>query len=73
MCIIIGCILQFKVMQRQLVLLHSAFAAYFSGNHVVMETLIKEFQDKLESKKHQRNDPPTWLEDLPSDEGAGQQ
>ena len=55
---------QFKVMQRQLVLLHSAFAAYFSGNHSVMESLVEEFHDKLDSKRSQRSDPPTWLENL---------
>ena len=55
-------------MQRQLVLLHSAFAAYFSGNHAVMETLVKEFQDKLEGKRKERSDPPSWLEDLASED-----
>ena len=72
---------QLKVMQRQLVLLHGAFAAYFSGNHKVMETLVQEFHTKLEENRQRNNDPPSWLEDLPTDrddtgdrddEGTGQ-
>lgn len=56
--------LQLKVTQKQLILFHKAFAAYFSGNHTVMEALTQELQSKLEETR--RRGPPAWLEELPS-------
>ncbi len=53
---------QLKVTHNQLVLLHGAFAAYFSGNHTAVEALVKEFHSKLEQME--RRDPPAWLEEL---------
>lgn len=53
---------QLKVTHTQLVLLHGAFAAYYSGNHTAMEALVKEFHSKLEQVD--KRDPPAWLEEL---------
>ena len=57
--------LQFKVAHKQLVLLLGAFAAYYSGNHQAVDGLLKEMQAKL-GEERQSQDPPAWLEDLPS-------
>ena len=50
-------------MQKQLVLLNSAFAAYYSGNHAALDTMLKEFNTKLQ-ENGTTNDPPSWLEEL---------
>ena len=55
-------------MHSQLVLLHSAFAAYNSNNHATFHTLATAFQAHIEQLKHNRGQElPTWLEELPSD------
>lgn len=56
---------QYKVTHKQLVLLMGAFAAYFSGNHKKVDTLLKELKAKLDQER-QSQDPPAWLEELPS-------
>ena len=38
---------QIKVMHKQLVLLHNAVSAYFSGNAVALEGTIKQFNVKV--------------------------
>lgn len=38
---------QVKVMHKQLVLLHNAVSAYFSGNAVALEGTIKQFNVKV--------------------------
>lgn len=38
---------QVKVMHKQLVLLHNAVAAYFSGNAAALEGTIKQFNVKV--------------------------
>ena len=48
---------------QQLVMLQGAFAAYFSGNHQVIDGLVKEFKSKLEEKERSK-DPPEWLENM---------
>ena len=53
-----------KVTHKQLVLLQGAFAAYFSCNHEAVDALLTEFKAKVED--FEDNDPPAWLEDLPS-------
>lgn len=53
-------------MQRQLILLNEAFAAYFSGNHAAMEDLIGKFKAKIE-ENGPSNEPPSWLEELPAE------
>jgi hypothetical protein len=53
------------VTHKQLVLLLGAFAAYFSGNHTAVDSFLKELKAKL-SQERQSQDPPAWLEDLPS-------
>ena len=58
--------LQLKVTHKQLVLLHNAFAAYFSGNHSAMEELVAELQARLEEQAAPATDPPAWLEQMPS-------
>lgn len=63
---------QLKVTHKQLVLIHGAFAAYFSGNHEAVDTLLKEFQAKL-NEERRGQDPPAWLEDLPSPRREHQQ
>lgn len=50
-------------MQKQLVLLNSGFAAYFSGCNETMETIIEEFRGRLQDNAF-TNDPPAWLEEL---------
>ena len=49
---------------KQLVLLQGAFAAYFSCNHEAVDAILTEFKEKIEGSED--NDPPAWLEDLPS-------
>ena len=56
---------QFKVTHKQLVLLLGAFAAYFSGNHQAVDGILTELKAKL-SEGTSSNDPPAWLEELPS-------
>lgn len=56
---------KYKVTHKQLVLLMGAFAAYFSGNHKKVDTLLKELKAKLDQER-QSQDPPAWLEELPS-------
>lgn len=41
---------QIKVMHKQLVLLHNAIAAYFSGNAVALENTMKQFNIKVREK-----------------------
>jgi len=62
---------QLKVTHKHLVLLQEAFAAYFSCNHEALEALRVHFQDKIEESGGS-NDPPTWLEDLPSQNNQSQ-
>ena len=63
---------QLKVTHKQLVLLQGAFAAYFSGNHGAVDTLLKEMKAKL-SKQSQNHEPPSWLEELPGSREHEQQ
>ena len=58
---------QYKVMQRQLVLLHQAFAAYFAGNHASLEVMVEELKEKVQENQRHRH-LPEWLEELPSSE-----
>jgi len=55
---------QLKVTHKQLVLLQGAFAAYFSCNHEAVNSLLEQLRGKVEAGED--NDPPAWLEDLPS-------
>ena len=50
---------------KQLVLLMGAFAAYYSGNHQTVDSLLQELKTKL-TEERQSQDPPGWLEELPS-------
>lgn len=45
--IIIIVFFQIKVMHKQLLLLHNAIAAYFSGNAVALEATLKQFNIKV--------------------------
>jgi len=38
---------QIKVMHKQLILLHNAIAAYFSGNAMALESTLKQFNIKV--------------------------
>ncbi|XP_055374428.1 arfaptin-2 [Condylostylus longicornis] len=38
-----------KVMHKQLILLHNAIAAYFSGNAIALESTVKQFNIKLKT------------------------
>uniref|UniRef100_A0A0K8TMD7 Putative arfaptin n=1 Tax=Tabanus bromius TaxID=304241 RepID=A0A0K8TMD7_TABBR len=48
-----------KVMHKQLVLLHNAVSAYFSGNATALETTLKQFNIKLKSPNSVTG---SWLE-----------
>ncbi|XP_014103448.2 arfaptin-2 [Bactrocera oleae] len=48
-----------KVMHKQLVLLHNAIAAYFSGNAVALENTMKQFNIKLKAPNATTG---SWLE-----------
>ncbi|KAK3591779.1 hypothetical protein CHS0354_019551 [Potamilus streckersoni] len=48
-----------KVMHKQLLLLHNAVSAYFSGNQAALEATLKQFSIKLKSPN---SDEPSWLE-----------
>ncbi|KAH8277471.1 arfaptin-2 [Drosophila bipectinata] len=48
-----------KVMHKQLILLHNAIAAYFSGNAMALESTLKQFNIKLKSPN---NVSGSWLE-----------
>ncbi|KAL7729631.1 hypothetical protein ACLKA6_007911 [Drosophila palustris] len=48
-----------KVMHKQLILLHNAIAAYFSGNAMALESTLKQFNIKLKSPN---NGSGSWLE-----------
>lgn len=48
-----------KVMHKQLVLLHNAIAAYFSGNAIALESTLKQFNIKLKSPNTSTG---SWLE-----------
>ncbi|XP_017873909.1 PREDICTED: arfaptin-2 [Drosophila arizonae] len=48
-----------KVMHKQLILLHNAIAAYFSGNAMALESTLKQFNIKLKSPN---NTTGSWLE-----------
>ncbi|ALC46508.1 CG17184 [Drosophila busckii] len=48
-----------KVMHKQLILLHNAIAAYFSGNAMALESTLKQFNIKLKSPN---NSVGSWLE-----------
>ncbi|XP_061399576.1 arfaptin-2 [Musca vetustissima] len=48
-----------KVMHKQLVLLHNAISAYFSGNATALETTLKQFNIKLKSPNSVTG---SWLE-----------
>ncbi|XP_037947034.1 arfaptin-2 isoform X2 [Teleopsis dalmanni] len=48
-----------KVMHKQLVLLHNAIAAYFSGNAIVLENTLKQFNIKL---KAPNSSTGSWIE-----------
>lgn len=41
---------QIKVMHKQLVLLHNAVSAYFSGNAVALESTLKQFNIKVNAQ-----------------------
>ncbi len=51
--------------RQNLVLLHSAFSAYYGGNHKAMQENIQELNSRMDGTG-QENDSPEWLEDLPS-------
>ena len=55
---------QLKVTRQNLVLLHNAFSAYYDGNYKAMKENIQELSSRLDGTGE--NDPPEWLEDLPS-------
>ncbi|UYV64125.1 ARFIP1 [Cordylochernes scorpioides] len=46
-----------KVMHKQLLLLHNAVSAYFSGNQAALEATLKQFNIKLRTPSS-----PSWLE-----------
>ncbi|KAH8346485.1 hypothetical protein KR084_001394 [Drosophila pseudotakahashii] len=48
-----------KVMHKQLILLHNAIAAYFSGNAMALESTLKQFNIKLKSPNAVTG---SWLE-----------
>ncbi|XP_052836504.1 arfaptin-2 [Drosophila gunungcola] len=48
-----------KVMHKQLILLHNAIAAYFSGNAMALESTLKQFNIKLKSPNSVTG---SWLE-----------
>lgn len=48
-----------KVMHKQLLLLHNAVSAYFSGNQQALEATLKQFNIKLKSPN---SSIPSWLE-----------
>ncbi|XP_030374411.1 arfaptin-2-like [Scaptodrosophila lebanonensis] len=48
-----------KVMHKQLILLHNAIAAYFSGNAMALESTLKQFNIKLKSPNTVTG---SWLE-----------
>ncbi|XP_068155950.1 arfaptin-2 [Drosophila tropicalis] len=48
-----------KVMHKQLILLHNAIAAYFSGNAMALESSLKQFNIKLKSPNAVTG---SWLE-----------
>ncbi|XP_030631863.1 arfaptin-1-like [Chanos chanos] len=49
-----------KVLQKQLILLHSAIAAYYAGNQQKLEQTLEEFHIRL---KAPGASVPSWLED----------
>ncbi|CAK9291437.1 unnamed protein product [Gordionus sp. m RMFG-2023] len=48
-----------KVVRKQLVLFHNAISAYYSGNNVAMDAVIKQFNIKAKLPNHQ---PLSWIE-----------
>ncbi|OQR73056.1 arfaptin-2-like [Tropilaelaps mercedesae] len=48
-----------KVMHKQLLLLHNAVSAYFSGNQSSLEATLKQFNIKVKSPN---SSSPSWLE-----------
>lgn len=42
---------QIKVMHKQLILLHNAIAAYFSGNAMALESTLKQFNIKVSAQQ----------------------
>ncbi|XP_067943913.1 arfaptin-2-like isoform X2 [Watersipora subatra] len=48
-----------KVVHRQMMLLHNAIAAYFSGNQKQLETVLGQFSVSL---RRPNSEPPSWLE-----------
>lgn len=48
-----------KVMHKQLLLLHNAVSAYFSGNQVALEATMKQFAIKVKSPN---SSAPSWIE-----------
>ena len=57
--IIIYLSLQVKVMHKQLLLLHNAVSAYFSGNQGALEATMKQFSIKVKSPN---SNTPSWIE-----------
>lgn len=45
--LLIDVAIQIKVMHKQLILLHNAIAAYFSGNAMALESTLKQFNIKV--------------------------
>jgi len=45
--LLIDFLIQIKVMHKQLILLHNAIAAYFSGNAMALESTLKQFNIKV--------------------------
>jgi len=48
-----------KVMHKQLLLLHNAVSAYFSGNQTALESTMKQFSIKV---KTPNSTTPSWIE-----------
>jgi len=48
-----------KVMQKQLLLFHTAVSSYFSGNQTALEATMKQFAIKARDSNGQ---PPSWIE-----------
>jgi hypothetical protein len=48
-----------KVMQKQLLLFHTAVSAYFSGNQTALEATMTQFAIKAKANNGQ---PPSWIE-----------
>jgi hypothetical protein len=51
--------LQVKVMHKQLLLLHNAVSAYFSGNQQALEATMKQFSINVKSPN---SNTPSWIE-----------